>query len=109
MSVIESIASLNAPGAVRARCIARYTTCVRVCRRWRIEGDARAADRAAGTVRRRRCCFSMDALADYSSLLLAIDFLLAMILLDVEMNDPRIRLGRVEARRADIRRRDSER
>jgi hypothetical protein len=51
----------------------------------------------------------MDALADYSSLLLAIDFLLAMILLDVEMNDPRIRLGRVEARRADIRRRDSER
>jgi hypothetical protein len=48
----------------------------------------------------------MGALA---SLLLAIDFLLAIILLDVEMNDPRIKLERVEARREAIRRRDSER
>jgi hypothetical protein len=51
----------------------------------------------------------MDTLDDYSSLLLAIDFLLAMILLDVEMNDPRIRLERLEARREAIRRRGSER
>jgi hypothetical protein len=62
-------------------------------------------------VRCGRCnvLFSMDALTDCSSLLLAIDFLLAMILLDVEMNDPRIRLERLEARREAIRRRDSER
>jgi hypothetical protein len=51
----------------------------------------------------------MDALADYSSLLLAIDFLLAMILLDIEMNDPRIKLARLEARQRALRRRDSER
>ena len=62
-----------------------------------------------GTVRRRLCCFGMDALADYSSLLLAIDFLLAVILLDIEVNDPMIKLERVEARRQAIRRRDSER
>ena len=51
----------------------------------------------------------MAALTDYSSLLLAIDFLLAMILLDVERSDPTIKLERVEARRRVIRRRDSER
>ena len=68
--------------------------------------DGLPADRIAGTRRRRQCCFSMGALA---SLLLAIDFLLAIILLDVEMNDPRIKLERVEARREAIRRRDSER
>ena len=75
-----------------------------------VRRSQKSVDRAnAGTVRRRQCCFRMDTLADYSSLLLAIDFLLAMILFDVEMNDPRIKLERVEARREAIRRLDSER
>ena len=51
-------------------------------------------------------CFLMDVII---LMLLALDLLLAVILLDVELEDePRRRLERVEARRQALRRRDSD-
>ena len=86
---VGSAASLAARAAVR-RLLAPPTTPREQC------GIARVAS-------------AMAALTDYSSLLLAIDFLLAMILLEIETSDPTIKLERVEARREAIPRRDSER
>jgi hypothetical protein len=40
--------------------------------------------------------------------LLAVDSVLALILLNIEVNDPRRRLARVQARREALRRRESE-
>jgi len=40
--------------------------------------------------------------------LLALDCVLALILLNIEVNDPRRRMQRVEARREAMRRRESE-
>jgi hypothetical protein len=58
-----------------------------------------------------RRCLIMDALTDGLTLFLfAVDFLLAVILLDAEREDePRRRLERVEARRQALRQRELDR
>jgi len=55
---------------------------------------------------RRSSCLAMVDLIAVS--LLAVDSLLVLILLHVEVNDPRRRRERVEARREALRRRESE-
>jgi len=60
-----------------------------------------------GTKQRRPHYLVMDALALF---LFAVDFLLAVILLDAEWEDePRRRLEQVEARRQALRRKDTDR